>query len=72
MFGIIYVDGGFVYFVLITKSKCEPMILLVAMCWLHLVFMLVLLNIDEICIELKSRFRIIYKFPTRACSTVIR
>jgi hypothetical protein len=63
-------DGGFVYFVLITKSKCEPMILLVAMCWFHLVFMLVLLNIDEICIELKSRFRIIYKFPTRACSTV--
>jgi hypothetical protein len=30
MFGIIYMDGGFVYFVLITKSKCEPMILLVA------------------------------------------
>jgi hypothetical protein len=40
------------------------MIPLVAMGWIHLVFMLVLLNIHEICLKLKSGCRIIQKFPT--------
>jgi hypothetical protein len=40
------------------------MILLVAMDWIHLMFVLVLLNIHEICLKLKSGFRIIHKFPT--------
>jgi hypothetical protein len=31
--------------------------------WLHLVFMLVLLNIHKICLKLKSGFRIIHKSP---------
>jgi Mn2+/Fe2+ NRAMP family transporter len=58
----------FVYFALIiqalTKPKGEPMIQFVAMGWFHLVFVLVLMNIHEICLKLKSRFRIIHKFPT--------
>jgi hypothetical protein len=58
----------FVYFALIiqasTKPKDEPMIHFVSMGWFHLVFVLVLLNIYEIYFKLKSRFRIIYKFPT--------
>jgi hypothetical protein len=37
---------------------------LVAMGWIHLVFVLVLLNIHEICLKLKSGFRIIHKFST--------
>jgi hypothetical protein len=40
------------------------MIPLVAMGWIHLMFVLVLLNIHEIYLKLKSGFRIIYKFPT--------
>jgi hypothetical protein len=40
------------------------MIHFVAMGWFHMVFVLVLLNIHEICIQLKCRFRIIHKFPT--------
>jgi hypothetical protein len=40
------------------------MIPLVAMGWLHLVFMLVLVNIHEICLKLKSGFRIIHKSQT--------
>jgi hypothetical protein len=59
---------SFVYFVLIIqaprKPKGEPMIQFVAMHWFHLVFVLVLLNIHEICLKLKSGFRIIHKFPT--------
>jgi hypothetical protein len=31
--------------------------------WIHLVFVLVLLNIHEIYLKLKSGFRIIHKFP---------
>jgi hypothetical protein len=58
----------FIYFALITqapiKSKGKPIIPLVAMGWIHLVFVLVLLNIHEICLNLKSGFRIIHKFPT--------
>jgi hypothetical protein len=46
-----------------TKPKGEPVILFVAMGWFHLVFVLVLLNIHEICLKLKSRFRIIHKSP---------
>jgi hypothetical protein len=38
------------------------MILTVAMVWIHLMFVLVLLNIHEICLKLKSGFRIIRKF----------
>jgi hypothetical protein len=40
------------------------MIPFVAMGWIHLVTVLVLLNIHEICLKLKSGFRIIHKFPT--------
>jgi hypothetical protein len=40
------------------------MIHFVAMGWFHMVFVLVLLNIYEICLQLKCRFRIIHKFPT--------
>jgi hypothetical protein len=40
------------------------MISLVEMGWIHLVFVLVLLNIYEICLKLKYEFRIIHKFPT--------
>jgi hypothetical protein len=40
------------------------MIPLVVMGWIHLVFVLVLMNIHEICLKLKSGFRIIHKFPT--------
>jgi hypothetical protein len=40
------------------------MIPLVAMGWLHLVFVLVLVNIHEICLKLKSGFRIIHKSQT--------
>jgi hypothetical protein len=40
------------------------MIPLVAIGWIHLMFVLVLLNIHEICLKLKSGFRIIHKFPT--------
>jgi hypothetical protein len=58
----------FIYFELIiqvpTKPKGEPMIHFVEMGWFHLVFVLVLLNIHEICLKLKSGFRIICKFPT--------
>jgi hypothetical protein len=32
--------------------------------WFHLVFVLVFLNINEIYLKLKFRFRIIHKFPT--------
>jgi hypothetical protein len=63
----------FIYFAQIiqapTKSKGEPMIPFVAMGWFHLVFMLVLLNIHEIWLKLKSRFRNIHKSPTRGTST---
>jgi hypothetical protein len=38
------------------------MIPLVVMGWIHLVFMLVLLNIYEIHLKLKFEFRIIHKF----------
>jgi hypothetical protein len=68
----------FDYFALIiqapTKPKGEPMIYFVAMGWFHLVFVLVLLNIPEICLELKSGFRIIHKFPTLASfvSSILR
>jgi hypothetical protein len=59
----------FIYFALIiqapTKPKGEPMIPLEAMCWIHLVFVLVLLNIHENCHKLKFGFRIIRKFPTK-------
>jgi hypothetical protein len=58
----------FVYFALIiqmpTKPKGEPMIPLVAMGWIHLAFVFILLNNHEICLKLKSGFRIICKFPT--------
>jgi hypothetical protein len=58
----------FVYFALIIKalikSKGEPMIPLVAMGWIQLVFVLVVLNIHEICLKLKTGFRIIHKFST--------
>jgi hypothetical protein len=41
------------------------MIPLVAMGWIHLVFfVLILMNIHEICLKLKSGFRIIHKFST--------
>jgi hypothetical protein len=55
-----------------TKPRGESMFSLVAMVWIHLVFVLVLLNIHEICLKLKSRFRIIHKFPTfqKPCSCV--
>jgi hypothetical protein len=46
------------------KPKGEPMILLVIMGWIHLMLVLALLNIHEICLKLKFRFRIIYKFLT--------
>jgi hypothetical protein len=46
------------------KPKDEHMILLVIMGWIHLMLVLVFLNIHEICLKLKSRFRIIHKFPT--------
>jgi hypothetical protein len=36
----------------------------VAMRWIHLVFVLIVLNIQEICLKLKSGFRLIHKFPT--------
>jgi hypothetical protein len=32
--------------------------------WIHLVFVLVIPNIHEICFKLKSGFRIIHKFST--------
>jgi hypothetical protein len=35
----------------------------VAMGWIHLMFVLVLLNIHKICLKLKSGFRIIHKSP---------
>jgi hypothetical protein len=58
----------FVYFALIiqapTKPKGEPMIPLAAMGWIYLVFVLLLMKIHEICLKLKSGFRIIHKFPT--------
>jgi hypothetical protein len=57
-----------IYFALIiqvpTKLKGEPMIPLLAMSWFHLVFVLVLLNIHDICRNLKSRQRIFCKFPS--------
>jgi hypothetical protein len=40
------------------------MIFLVAMGWIHLVFVLFLPNIYEICLKQKSEFRIIRKFAT--------
>jgi hypothetical protein len=40
------------------------MIPLVEISWINLVFVLVLLNIHEICLKLKYGFRIIHKFPT--------
>jgi hypothetical protein len=65
-FGIIYIDG--LHHLLctnhLTKPKGEPMIPFVAMGWIHLVTVLFLLNIHEICLKLKSGFRIIHKFPT--------
>jgi hypothetical protein len=55
----------FIYFTLIiqalTNSKGEPMVPLVAMGWIHLVFVLVFLNFHEICLKLKYGFRIIHK-----------
>jgi hypothetical protein len=58
----------FVYLALIikvpTKSRGEPMIPLVAMGLIHLVFVLVLMNIHEIWLKLKSGFIIICKFWT--------
>jgi hypothetical protein len=55
----------FVYFLQIiqapTKPKGEPMTPFVAMGWFHMVFVLVLMNIHEICLKLKSGFRIIHK-----------
>jgi hypothetical protein len=39
-----------------------------AMCWIHQMFVLVLLNFHEICLKLKSGFRIIHKFPTGRAS----
>jgi hypothetical protein len=58
----------FVYLALIiqvpTKPKGEPMIPLAAMGWIYLVFVLLLMKIHEICLKLKSGFRIIHKFPT--------
>jgi hypothetical protein len=58
----------FIYFALIiqapTKPRGEPKIPLVAMGWIHLMFLLVLLNIHDIWLKLKSGFRIIHKFPT--------
>jgi hypothetical protein len=47
-----------------TKFRDETMIPLVAMGWLHLVFVLVLVNNHEICLKLKSGFRIIHKSQT--------
>jgi hypothetical protein len=47
-----------------TKHKGEPMIPFVTMGLFHLVFVLVLLNIHEIYLKLKSGFRIIHKFPS--------
>jgi hypothetical protein len=41
------------------------MIHFVVMGWLHMMFVLVLLNIHKICLKLKSGFRIIRKFPMR-------
>jgi hypothetical protein len=41
------------------KSKCEPIIPLLIMGWIHLLLVLVHLNIYEICLKLKSGFRII-------------
>jgi hypothetical protein len=53
----------FVCFALIiqvpTKSKGEPIIPFVAMCWIHLMFVLV-----KIFLKLKSEFRIIHKVST--------
>jgi hypothetical protein len=40
------------------------MIPFVIMGWFHLVFVLVLLDVNEICLKLKYGFRIIHKFPT--------
>jgi hypothetical protein len=52
-----------IYFALIiqvpTKLKGEPMIPLLAMSWFHLVFVLVLPNIHDICRNLKSRQNIL-------------
>jgi hypothetical protein len=49
------------------------MIPLVAMAWIHLVFfVLVLMNIHEICLKLKSGFRIIHKFPTSLTIAMVR
>jgi hypothetical protein len=66
----------FVYFALITealtKPMCEPMIHFVAMGWFHLVFVLVLLNILEICLKLKSGFRIIHKLATLGITEMMR
>jgi hypothetical protein len=45
-----------------TKPKGEPMISLEAMGWIHIVFVVVVLNFHEICHKLKSGFRIIHKF----------
>jgi hypothetical protein len=47
-----------------TKSRGEPMISLIAMSWIHLMFVLILMNIHIICFKLKSGFRIIHKFLT--------
>jgi hypothetical protein len=66
----------FIYFVLIiqapTKPKGEPMIHFVAMGWFHLVFLFVLLNIHEICLKLKSGFRIFCKFPSLGIMEMMR
>jgi hypothetical protein len=48
----------------IDKPKGEPMIPLVVVGWIPLVLVLVHLNIHEICLKLKTGFRIIHKFPT--------
>jgi hypothetical protein len=64
----------FIYLALIikapTKPKGEAMIHSVAMGWIHLVFVLVVLNIHEICLKLKSEFRLIGKFPTSTSPSI--
>jgi hypothetical protein len=69
MFGIVYIDGLLHLLCAnhpsIDKPKGEPMIPMIAMSWIHLVLVLVHLNIYEICLRLKSVFRIIHKFLTQ-------
>jgi hypothetical protein len=66
-FGIVYIDSLlhllYANHPNTDKSKGGSMVPLVAMGYIRLVLLLFLLNVHEIYLKLKVRFRIIHKFP---------